>query len=171
MGKLGIENPLCNPLELKTKGECVQQCLDQNVLHATAKESVSCAKRSHKRTWRNTGKTVRGCGKCLPCIYRRASLYQVGLDTEKYGRDICVGDVDLDSDKHLADDLRALLSFLRRGISSQEIACLLLANGNIEMARLGEYADVVSRSMTEVGTWLQDKCTDEKIRQRAGLLH
>ena len=171
LGKLGIENPLCNPLELKTKGECVQQCLDQNVLHATAKESVSCAKRSHKRTWRNTGKTVRGCGKCLPCIYRRASLYQVGLDTEKYGRDICVGDVDLDSDKHLADDLRALLSFLRRGISSQEIACLLLANGNIEMARLGEYADVVSRSMTEVGTWLQDKCTDEKIRQRAGLLH
>ena len=57
LGKLGIENPLCNPLELKTKGECVQQCLDQNVLHATAKESVSCAKRSHKRTWRNTGKT------------------------------------------------------------------------------------------------------------------
>ena len=170
LGKLGIENPLCNPLEFKTKGECVQQCLDQDLLRATAKESVSCAKRSHKRTWCNTGKTVRGCGKCLPCIYRRASLYQVDLDTEKYGRDICEGDVNLDCDKLLADDLRALLSFLGSDVSQQEIACLLLANGNIEMPRLQEYADVVVRSMNEVRTWLQDKCTDEKIRQCAGLV-
>ena len=170
LSKLGIENPLCNPLELKTKGECVQHCLDQDILRIIAKESVSCAKRSHKRTWRNTGKTIRGCGKCLPCIYRRASLYPVGLDTERYGRDICKGDVDLDFDKYLADDLRALMSFLRRDVSPREIACLLLANGHIEVSRLEEYADVVAKSMTEVRTWLQDKCVDEKIRKRAGLV-
>lgn len=169
LSKLGIENLLCNPLELKTKGECVQQCLDQNTLRAAALESVSCAKRSHKRTWKN--KKARECGKCLPCIYRRASLHRVGLDTgADYGLDICVGDVNLDRDKRLADDLRALLSFLRRDISEQKIACLLLANGSTEVSRLQEYADIVARSMDEVQAWLQDKCTDEQIRQRAGLV-
>ena len=168
LGKLGIENPLCNPLELKTKGECVQQCLDQDTLRAAAKESVSCAKRSHKRTWKN--KESRECGKCIPCIYRRASLHKVGLDNgADYGRDICAGDVNLDYDKRLADDLRALLSFLRRDISQQEIACLLLANGNIKVARLHEYADIVARSMNEVRNLLQDKGSDE-IKRRAGLV-
>ena len=168
LSKLGIENPLCNPLELKTKGECVQQCLDQNTLRAAAQESVSCAKRSHKRTWKN--KKARECGKCLPCIYRRASLHRVGLDTgTDYGLDICVGDVNLDYDKRLADDLRALLSFLRRDISQQKIACLLLANGNIKVARLHEYADIVARSMNEVRNLLQDK-GNERIKRHAGLV-
>ena len=166
--KLGIENKLCNPLELKTKGECVDRCLNPTLLGATAAESVSCAKRGHPASWCN--KSARGCGRCLPCIYRRASLHKIDLDTETYGRDICNGQVDLDFDKDLADDLRALVSFLHLNLSKQEIASLLLANGNIKVDRLEEYADVVVRSMNEVRTWLQDECTDEKIRQRAGLV-
>lgn len=168
LSKLGIENHLCNPLELKTKGDCVQQCLDQDTLRAAAKKSVSCAKRSHKRTWKN--KKSRECGKCLPCIYRRASLHKVGLDNgADYGFDICKGDVNLDCDKRLADDLRALLSFLRRDISQQKIACSLLANGNIKVSDLPEYADIVARSMDEVRALLQSKGTDE-IKRRAGLI-
>lgn len=166
--KLGIENTLVNPLELKTKGECIEQCLNRTLLHAAAKESVSCAKRGHKRTWRN--KRARECGRCLPCIYRRASLYKVGLDTgSSYGCDICKGEVDLDYDKDLANDFRALVSFLRHNLSSQEIASLLLTNGSIEMNLLPKYADVVARSMDEVRSLLRDKGTDE-IKQRAGLV-
>ena len=166
--KLGIENTLINPLELKTKGECAEQCLNQSILHAAAKESVSCAKRRHKRTWRN--KTARECGRCTPCIYRRASLYKVGLDAgNSYGCDICKGEVDLEYDKDLADDLRALMSFLRRNLTKQEIGTLLLTNGGIKLTRLPQYADVIARSMDEVRTLLQDKATDE-IKQRAGLI-
>ena len=165
--KLGIENPLVNPLELKTKGECVEQCLNQAILHATAKKSVSCAKRGHNRTWRD--RTAWGCGRCVPCVYRRASLHKVGLDTETYGLDICTGDVDLDSGKGLADDFRALVAFLRRNHSKQAIASLLLTNGNIEVAQLPKYADVVARSMEEVRALLRDKGTDE-IKRSAGLL-
>ena len=167
--KLEIENTLVNPLELKTKGECVEQCLNRTVLYAAAMESVSCAKRGHKKTWYKTGKTIRGCGRCLPCIYRRASLYKVDWDKEEYGRDICKGEVKLDSDKDLADDFRALVSFLHRDVSKQEIASLLLANGNIEVNRLPEYADVVARSIDEVRALLRDKATDD-IRRRVGLV-
>ena len=166
--KLGIENKFSNPFAVKTKGECVEQCLNRTLLSAAATESVSCAKRGHPASWHNMN--ARGCGKCLPCIYRRASLYKIGLDTETYGRDICNGQVDLDSDKDLADDLRALVSFLRRDVQEEEIAFLLLTNGNMEIACLEEYASVVARSMNEVRTWLQDRCTDERIRERAGLV-
>lgn len=167
LDKLGIQNPLYNPLELKTKGECVQQCLDQKILHAAAKKSVSCAKRSHRRTWKN--RNARECGKCLPCIYRRASLHKVGLDEgTDYGRDVCEGDVNLDCDKRLADDLRALLSFLRRDLSKQDIASLLLSNGHIEIPRLEEYASIVARSMDEVRDLLRDRGNDE-IKRRASL--
>lgn len=163
---LGIENAFCNPLGMKTKGECVAQCRNQRLLRAAAKESVSCAKRGHNSTWHN--RNARGCGRCLPCIYRRASLHKVGWDTENYGHDICTGEVDLASDKDLADDLRALVSFLRRDVSREEIATLLLANGHLDITRLPAYADVVARSIDEVRAWLRDKGTDD-IQQRAGL--
>ena len=165
--KLGIENPLYNPLEGKTKGECVENCLNQTLLHSVAKDSVSCAKRGHNRTWKN--RTALGCGRCVPCIYRRASLHKVGLDTETYGLDICTGDVGLKSRKVLADDFRALLTFLRREHSKQAIASLLLANGSLEVSQLSQYADVVARSMDEVRALLRDKGTDE-IKRRAGLI-
>ncbi len=166
--KLGIENPLCNPLQLKTKGECVEECQNRDLIYVTAPESVSCAKRGHKSKWYNL--TARECGMCIPCIYRRASLHKIGLDTgEDYGRDICKGEVNLDFDKRLADDFRALVSFLHRDVSEQEIAYLLLSNGNIEVTRLLEYADVVARLMDEVRAWLRDKATDE-IKRRAGLV-
>ena len=163
--KLGIKNKLCNPLELKTKGECVEECLNRNVLHIAAPKSVSCAKGGHKSWWPNT--SAKGCGVCVPCIYRRASLHKINWDEEPYGRKICR--IDLDSKKAYPNDFRALVSFLRRNLSRQKIAYLLHANGNIEITCLQEYADIVARSMDEVRILLQAKGTDE-IKKRAGLI-
>ena len=162
---LGIENPLCNPLELKTKGECVEKCLNGAILRTAAPKSISCAKGGHKSWWPNT--SARGCGVCVPCVYRQAALYRVNWDEEDYGRKICK--VDLDSNKTYPNDFRALVSFLRRNFSEQEIAFLLLENGNVKVDRLHEYADIVIRSMDEVRDLLRDKGNDE-IKRRAGLV-
>lgn len=161
---LGIENPLCNPLELKTKGECVEKCLNGAILHTAAPKSISCAKGGHKSWWPNT--SARGCGVCVPCVYRQAALYRVNWDEEDYGRKIC--QVDLDSNKTYPNDFRALVSFLRHDFSEQEIAFLLLENGNIKINRLHEYANIVMRSMDEIRDLLRDKGNDE-IKRRAGL--
>ena len=164
---LGLENQICNPLYLKTKGECVVDCQNKELLFSTALESVSCAKRGHKRKWFN--RTARECGMCIPCIYRRAALHIIGLDKGvNYGRDICIGDVNLDTDKRLADDFRSLISFLHRNYSKQDIARLLLSNGNIEPTHLKEYVEIVERAIREVCDLLQDKGIDD-IKQRAGL--
>jgi len=70
LSQVGLSNPFCNPLQGKTKGEAVVACRNQALLNALARRSVSCAKRGHKVHW--TRRNADGCGRCMPCIYRRA---------------------------------------------------------------------------------------------------
>ena len=164
---LGINNPMVNPLELKTKGECLSECLNQDTLKLAIPFSASCAKRGHKSSW--VRRTAKQCGGCIPCIYRRAALHKIGLDTEIYGRDFCRGEVGINSTQTHADDLRAYLTFLQKHHSRAEIGKLLLLNGKLELTRLNDYADVIDRANNEVRDLLRDKATDE-IKRQAGLI-
>jgi len=160
---LGFQNRITNPFEFKTKGECVEQCLNQPVLRNIAGTSVSCAKRGHKRTWIN--RSARQCGRCMPCIYRRAALHKIGLDTEDYGRDICRGDVDLSSNKKYVNDFRAYASFISKNPSRDEISSLILANGNLDISLLPAYGDLVFRALEEIRVLLRDKATRRVLHQ------
>jgi 7-cyano-7-deazaguanine synthase in queuosine biosynthesis len=155
---LGINNRVYNPLDFLTKGECVENCQNRRVLEETVMQSVSCGKRGHKRWW--IRRDANGCGRCMPCIYRRAALHKIRLDTEPYGYDICNGEVPLDQDKALADDLRACVSFLAKNYNAEQVTTLLLANGTVNMEDLAAYSDVVVRAMNEIRNLIRDKATD-----------
>lgn len=157
LNALGLGGPIINPLQFKTKGEVVEQCMNRELLSRTVAESVSCAKRGHKVNW--TNRTARSCGWCMPCIYRRAALHKCGLDTEAYGIDLCAGGLDISSDGEMADDFRACAAFLRLNASRQDIEKLLLANGSLPVDDLPRHADVVFRAMEEVRALLRDKGT------------
>jgi len=163
---VGITNRVLNPFEFKTKGECVEQCKNRSLLERILSYSVSCAKPHHRRTW--IRRSARQCGRCMPCIYRRAALHKIGLDTEVFGRDICLGEVELDSTEGLADDFRAYVSFMSNSPTIKEISDLLLANGNLDISRLPDYGDVVSRALEEIRSLLRDKATP-RVKQRAGI--
>lgn len=160
---LGFGNLLVNPLEAKTKGECVAACLNPDILLKALEDTTSCAKRGHTSTWLR--RDAKQCGRCMPCIYRRAALHRMGLDREVYGRDICAGEVDPSSENAYANDFRACLTFLERHPSPEDIADLLVASGALDVARLDAYAGLVSRAMDEIRTLLLDKGTPA-IRQR-----
>lgn len=167
LAKLGLPSDLCNPFELTTKGEMVRGCRNQSLLQQLAPNSVSCAKRGHKRWWKD--RSAHGCGRCMPCIYRRAALHSAALDTERYGNDVCAGDVEVDaSERSSANDFRACLSFLRSNPSRPAIENMLLANGSLEPARLPLYTDLVVRAMNEVRTLLRAKAVPAVV-QAAGL--
>lgn len=167
LGRLGLGVRIINPLLGKTKGEAVAQSSNQGVLRGLLLETASCAKRGHKETWVN--RTARSCGRCMPCVYRRAAFHGIGLDTEVYGVDVCTGQLDLDDrDGESADDFRACLSFLRQGHTRNVVARMLLANGQLPIADLPGYADTVCRAMDEVRRWLREKA-QAPIRHRAGL--
>lgn len=165
--KVGLKNEVLNPLRLKTKGEVVSQCLDREFLSRTAPLSVSCAKRGHRKTWEN--RSAQGCGRCMPCIYRRAALHAVALDVEAYGVDVCSGAIDLDAtDQDVPNDFRACLSFLRLNLDRDAMASHLMASGRLRLEDLPAYSGVVARAMDEIRSLLADKAVGS-IKRRAGL--
>lgn len=46
---LSIKNEIINPLELKTKGECVSECLNKNLIGSIIEQSVSCSHGTRKQ--------------------------------------------------------------------------------------------------------------------------
>lgn len=63
--QLGLKVTLRNTYQLKTKGEMMLECADQSLLEALAPYSMSCGR---------AGRSYRHCGRCLPCLVRRASF-------------------------------------------------------------------------------------------------
>jgi 7-cyano-7-deazaguanine synthase in queuosine biosynthesis len=66
-----------NPYQLKTKGEMLKECADQNLLHAHACDTTSCGRYLiHGHTH---------CGRCVPCLVRRAAFRAANMtDTTEY---------------------------------------------------------------------------------------
>jgi hypothetical protein len=164
--ELGLTNPFTNPFGLKTKGDAVRQCLNQELLKNTAGISVSCAKRGRKQHFSHH--EANSCGRCMPCIYRRAALHTVGLDNELYGDDICRGEVNISETEAKSNDLRACFNFLRWNPSIDKISTMLIANGSLDVGQLPLYAAMVQRTMNEIRTLLHDKAT-RQIKRFAGV--
>ncbi|TDU62095.1 7-cyano-7-deazaguanine synthase in queuosine biosynthesis [Prosthecobacter fusiformis] len=152
---VGIQHEVSNPYALYTKGEMVRDCKAQELLKDGCELTNSCAKSGHNVHWdvRNAG----ACGRCVPCIFRRASLHVANLDNETYGYDVLKRDFRQD------EDFYALLGLIRRNPSDSEIARILLANGRLPINQLNDYVAVESRMIAEVRQWLADKAS-QKIK-------
>ena len=56
-----------NPYQFKTKGEMLRDCRDQAFLSKHAADTTSCG-RYARNGWKH-------CGRCLPCLIRRAAFH------------------------------------------------------------------------------------------------
>lgn len=94
----GLRIRIENPYATKTKGEMMQECLDQSLLLTEAPISTSCG-RFQRFNYRH-------CGRCVPCQIRRAAFMAWGNDDptpyiyEDLGRS--------DEDHASFDDVRSL---------------------------------------------------------------
>lgn len=148
---LGLPTMIHNPYTLKTKGEMFEECKNQPLVRRIYTDSISCGKRGRKQHNKDN-KNAEHCGRCMPCIYRRAALNKVGLDSQNhYGNFITnvssLGD----------NDLPALFSYLKRIITIEQMKRDLLVNGNIDINNLTNYAEMVLRSKEEVLQLFRDK--------------
>lgn len=164
-----IQNPMINSYQFKTKGELVAECKNQPLLKKSALKSASCGKRGHKRSWDNkTG--VYNCGKCMPCIYRRAALHKINLDKETYGIDIFNSEsFHLNSNAQSTSDINACLSFLRKNYSHSEIGLQLLINGKLDSSKLEDYINLVLRTKQELKNWISDN-NNPIYKRKAGIV-
>jgi len=161
--KIGFTTQVINPYDELTKGELVETCGNSTVLSGIYAESVSCGKRGRKMNW-DTKIGTRHCGVCMPCIYRRAALHKIGLDTQLYGTDIFSTAKEIKT----IPEMPALIDFLRRELTPEQIKRTLLVNGSFAIADLDKFAELVINVRTELKEWIRAK-GDDKLKKQFGL--
>lgn len=165
ISKLGLNHLIKNEYEMKTKGEMLEECIDNDILRATYKKSCSCAKRGTRKDIRDVMTGTNHCGICMPCIYRRVALHRIGIDDEIVGTDL------FNPQKYPLEklpDVPAFLDYMRNPLSIEDIEKNLLINGTLPLNKVEQYASVVFRTRNQIIDWIKDKGSVE-IKKKLGL--
>ncbi len=133
-----------NPYQFKTKGEMLCECKDQAFLREHAAETTSCG-RYARNGWQH-------CGRCLPCLIRRAAFHAWGeADKTQY----VYADLSKNDSQHARyDDVRcaAMAAAL---VDAEGLDALATTNLNaLAMGDLTPYKAILTRGIKEVGQFL-----------------
>ena len=140
----GLQITVRNPYQFKTKGEMLRECKDQAFLAKYAAQTTSCG-RYARSGWQH-------CGRCLPCLIRRAAFLAWGKsDRTPY----TYADLSKNDSKHARfDDVRcaAMAAAL---VDAEGIDALATTNLNaIAMGDLAPYKAILTRGIKELGQFL-----------------
>lgn len=144
--ELGINLQLYNPYEFKTKGEMVQECDNLTFLLQILYRSNSCGKRNtHQHMIDNHNATH--CGRCMPCMYRKASL--IGFnDATTYG--ITMPHLFQKRGNKMSNDFYAMLNYLKKPLTDEEIRKELRITGMGGINNFEDYVQLVQRTRAEL---------------------
>lgn len=140
----GLRVKLANPYQLKTKGEMLDECKDQGLLRTYARASVSCGR---YKTF-----NYRQCGRCVPCLVRRASFQKWGVkdDTE-----YVYADIGRDDEEHAAfDDVRAVAMALVEVRATNISDWIGTALSTAALGNVDDLEAMVERGLAELGALL-----------------
>jgi 7-cyano-7-deazaguanine synthase in queuosine biosynthesis len=141
----GLRVRIENPYQLKTKGEMLKECADKKLLRAHASQTTSCGRYLiHKHTH---------CGRCVPCLVRRAAFLAAGMtDTTKY----VYGDLGRDDDAHAGfDDVRSVAMALAEVEADGLERWLGTALSTTLLGNVAPLQAMVSRSLDELSGLLK----------------
>ena len=140
----GLHIAVRNPYQFRTKGEMLRECKDQTFLVNHAAETTSCS-RYARNGWQH-------CGRCLPCLIRRAAFHAWGqIDKTPY----VYADLSKDDLQHARfDDVRcaAMAAAL---VDAEGIDALATTNLNaFVMGDLAPYKAMLTSGIKELGDFL-----------------
>jgi hypothetical protein len=141
----GLNVEIKNPYQFKTKGEMLSECLDQKLLFTSASTTTSCG-----RYARNN---YQHCGRCLPCLIRRAAFRAWGRkDTTGYA----YSDLSKDDLKHARfDDVRCA-AIAVADVNANGIDPLIRPTLNsVLMGNTKPYKSVAECGIQELGAFLK----------------
>lgn len=161
---LGSPIDIENPYEFDTKGAMVRNCKNRDLLLATVNSTNSCGKRNMKQHMTDT--TASHCGRCMPCMYRRASLTGY-RDLTTYGDTL--GQLFQDKGER-SDDFFAMINFLRREMTEDDIRRELRIAGLGRLDTLEKYVQLVKETRAELKAMIlvQDNC--DAVKRYVGLI-
>jgi len=151
---LALEIParITNPYKFLTKGEMLRRCMaDVNVqlpnLQQLALNTVSCGK------WKRSGYQ---CGRCVPCLIRRASFHAAGLIDSTTYRYPNLRNVYQNENER--DDLLAIMLAIKK-VQQGVDGSWLLMSGPLpeERTERAQHVGVVQRGLQEVENYLRSQ--------------
>lgn len=145
---VGLKIELTNPYQYKTKGEMMLKCKNKQALTEIMNFTVSCGK------WKRQNKQ---CGRCLPCLIRRASFNKAKLkDETENGYQAEDLKIVIKDDKH-RDDLMSLIMAIRKIKESKNANLWVIKSGflPIEPTERQQIIDTVLRGFKEVEQYLK----------------
>ncbi|AIW17251.1 Qat anti-phage system QueC-like protein QatC [Vibrio tubiashii] len=151
LNNVGFKISLENPYQLKTKGEMVSECVDKTAIKKAVVLSVSCSNWHRKHIQ---------CGRCVPCLIRRASVFKAG-----FGKDAPYDAENLNvvkKYKNERDDLLAVSMAIKKHDKDGDFEKWIRQSGPLPQdTQLREQlADVAKRGLMEVAQFLKH----EKIK-------
>jgi len=154
---LGISGRIENPYWLKTKGEMVLECANQEFLRHVIADSLSCSSPAKGR-WKGRG--IEHCGYCLPCLVRRAALKKAfgsANDPTSYTLRNLQESV-LDTRKAEGAQVRSLQIAIARLRDKPDLAKILIHKpgplSDVEPTQHNDLSEVYRRSLEEIDALL-----------------
>ena len=141
----GLRVRMENPYQLKTKGEMLKECSDKKLLRAHASQTTSCGRYLiHGHTH---------CGRCVPCLVRRAAFRAAGMtDGTKY----VYSNLGRDDDDHAGfDDVRSVAMALAEVDADGLERWLGTALSTTLLGDVASLQAMVGRGLAELGTLLK----------------
>jgi hypothetical protein len=140
----GLRVRFSNPYAFKTKGEMLTECTRQDALRRHAHETTSCGR------FKRFG--YKHCGRCLPCLIRRASFHawNVADQTDYVHADLSVDD----ADNARSDDVRAVAMAVGEVADVGVDEWLGVALSSSLISDKANLRDVVGRGIAELSAFL-----------------
>lgn len=144
LSDVGIRSEIENPYAFKTKGEMLAGCTDQELLSQYAASTTSCGRFARMGYCH--------CGRCVPCLIRRAAFNAWGhRDTTTY-RYLRLSK--RDADHSFFDDVRSAAVAVAEIQSSGLERWLGATLASPIIVDATPYQEVVSRGMKELSRFL-----------------
>ena len=138
----GLRIRIVNPYQFKTKGEMLRECLNQSIVREYAHATTSCG-RFKKYGYRH-------CGRCVPCLVRRAAFLAAGYEDKTL---YVYNDLGRDEDDHAGfDDVRSAAMALAE---SKAVGLESWIGTSLSTALLGDvsaYQHTVDRGLKELSS-------------------
>ncbi len=174
---IGINNEVINFYSSMTKGEIVEEFVDNPIFKEYAKDTISC---SHPCQSRYDGiAPPQNCGYCYPCIIRKASMNKINYDeTSYYNPNYSLSQVFISEYGNFdgkASDFRAVLLSLKNFLDNQNdenyLNYILLKHGILSKDELDKYKRVYVESMKEIFEMIQieDRRNDGGLMEYLGI--
>ena len=149
---LAIPVDIITPYKFKTKGEMFIECKNKSLLEELAKLSMSCSHSEQSRFNKVSPKIH--CGRCIPCLTRRAAFKSANIQDSDYLIDVL--STPPEANKESGIDYQVLMMGINRFKNDDPSVDLfrVKSTGPVPSKDINNFIEVYRRGMNELSQFL-----------------